>query len=161
VSLLTGEYLKIKGKIVKNLTNFIEFKGIHINEEGFIHLSYVGEEGVLFHTTMDVKINGDTTTFVAEDFEIVSKEIRKTYSTVQVLEYIETDLRGYGKSLSHLVLSIASIEERIGEKVICIDVLHGIQKFYDMRGNSIATSTDVFNEEEFKLYKMLERLFMR
>jgi len=146
---------------VKNLTNFIEFKGIHINEEGLIHLSYTGDEGVLFHVSMGVSIDGDTTTFGAESFEIVSKKICKDYSSVQILEFIKTDLQGYGNLLSQLVLSIASIEERIGEKVICIDLLHGIQKFYDMGGNSIATSTDVFNEEEFQLYKMLERLFMR
>lgn len=146
---------------MKNLTNIIEFKGIHINEEGLIHLSYTGDEGVLFHVSIGVSINGDTTTFGAESFEIVSKKIRTNYSSVQILEFIKTDLQGYGKSLSHLVLSIASIEEQIGEKVICIDLLHGIQKFYDMEGYSIATSTDVFNEEEFKLYKLLERLYMR
>lgn len=145
---------------MKNLTNLIEFKGIHINEEGLIHLSYTGDEGVLFHVSMGVSINGDTTTFGAESFEIVSKKIRKNYSSVQILEFIKTDLQGYGKLLSQLVLSVASIQEQIGEKVVCIDPLFGIQKFYDMEGNSVATSTNVLDEEGFEVYKTLERLFI-
>jgi hypothetical protein len=145
---------------VKNLTNLIEFKGININEEGLIHLSYTGDEGVLFHVSMGVSIDGDTTTFGAESFEIVSKKIRKNYSSVQILEFIKTDLQGYGKLLSQLVLAVAAIQEQIGEKVVCIDFLNGIQKFFDMDGNSIATSTDMLDREGFELYKMLERLFL-
>lgn len=144
-----------------NLQEMIEFKGIHINEEGLIQLSYgTGDEGVLFHVSMDVSVDGDTTTFGAKDFDIVSKSIRKKYSSVEVLKFIKTDLQGYGKLLSQIVLSIASIEDKIGEKVACIDLLHGIQKFYDMEGNSVATSTNVLDEDEFEIYKMLERLFI-
>lgn len=143
-----------------NLSTMIEFKGIHINEEGLIHLSYTGDEGVLFHVSMSVSIDGDTTTFGAEDFDIVSKKIRKKYSPREVLEFINTDLRGYGRLLSQIVLSIASIEEKIDEKVVCIDLLYGIQKFYDMEGNSVATSTNVLDKDEFEIYKMLERLFI-
>lgn len=145
---------------MKNLQEMIEFKGIHITEEGLIHLSYTGDEGVLFHVIMDVKIDRDTTKFGVVSFEIVSKKIRKNYSSVQIFEFIKTDLQGYGKLLSQLVLSIPSIEDQIGEKVACIDLLFGIQKFIDMEGNFVATSTDVFNEEEFAMYKMLEGLFM-
>ncbi|ADR34626.1 hypothetical protein Sulku_1966 [Sulfuricurvum kujiense DSM 16994] len=146
---------------MKNLTNIIDFKGIHITEEGLIHLSYgTGDEGVLFHVSMDVSVDGDTTTFGAEDFDIISKDIRKKYSPVEVLKFIKTDLQGYGKLLSQIVLSIASLEEKTGEKIVCMDLLHGIQKFYDMEGNSVATSTNVLDKDEFELYKMLERLFM-
>lgn len=143
-----------------NLQEMIDFKGIHITEEGLIHLSYTGDEGVLFHVSMDVSVDGDTTTFGAEDFDIISKDIRKKYSPVEVLEFIKTDLQGYGRLLSQIVLSIASIEDKIGEKVACIDLLHGIQKFYDMEGNSVATSTNVLDKDEFEIYKMLERLFI-
>lgn len=146
---------------MKNLTNIIDFKGIHITEEGLIHLSYAtSDEGVLFHVSMGVSVDGDTTTFGAENFDIISKDIRKKYSPVEVLKFIKTDLQGYGKLLSQIVLSIDSIEDKIGEKVACIDLLHGIQKFYDMEGNSVATSTNVLDEDEFELYKILEQLFM-
>ncbi len=145
---------------MKNLTNIIDFKGIHITEEGLIHLSYTGDEGVLFHVSMDVSVDGDTTTFGAKDFDIVSKSIRKKYSSVEVLKFIKTDLQGYGKLLSQIVLSIASLEEKTGEKIVCMDLLHGIQKFYDMEGDSVATSTNILDKDEFELYKILEQLFM-
>ncbi len=145
---------------MRNLTNFIEFKGIHINEEGLIQLSYVGEEGILFYITMGVSVDGDTIAFDTDEFDIVSKEIRKKYSQISVLEYIKTDLREYGKLLGKIVLSITSIEKKIGEKVACMDLLHGIQKFYDMGGNSVATSTNVLDKDELEIYKMLDRLFI-
>lgn len=144
-----------------NLQEMIEFKGIHINEEGLIQLSYgTGDEGVLFHVSMDVSVDGDTTTFGAKDFDIVSKSIRKKYSSVEVLKFIKTDLQEYGKLLSQIVLTIASLEENVGETVYCIDPLFGIQKFYDFEGKSVATSTNIFDEDEFEIFKMLESLFL-
>lgn len=146
---------------MKNLTNIIDFKGIHITEEGLIHLSYAtSDEGVLFHVSMGVSVDGDTTTFGAEDFDIISKDIRKKYSPVEVLKFIKTDLQGYGKLLSQIVLTIASLEEKVGETVCCIDPLFGIQKFYNFEGNSVATSTNIFDEDELELYKMFEELFI-
>lgn len=140
---------------MKNLSTMIDFKGIQINEEGFIHLSYGDDEGILFHVSMGVSIDGDTTTFGAEDFDIVSKNIRKKYSQIEVLEFINIDLRGYGRLLSQIVLSIASLQEDIGEKVVCIDSLFGIQKFYYMEGNPLATSTNLLDKDKFTIYKML------
>jgi len=143
---------------MKNLSNLIEFKGIHINEDGVIHLSYTGLEGVLFDVSMS--IDKDMEIIGAKYFEIVSKTIRQTYSPMEIFEYINTDLQGYVNLLSQIVSTIVSIQKQIGEKVVCIDLLMGIQKFYDMEGNSLASSTDVFDEETFEMFKMLEGLFM-
>ncbi|WP_298691524.1 hypothetical protein [uncultured Sulfuricurvum sp.] len=138
---------------MKNLSNLIEFKGIHINEDGVIHLSYTGDEGVLFDVSMS--IYEDMEMISAKHFEIISKKIRQNYSPMEVFEFINTDLQGYVNLLSQIVLSIASLQEDIGEKVVCIDSLFGIQKFYDMEGNPLATSTNLLDKDKFTIYKML------
>lgn len=143
---------------MKNLSNLIEFKGIHINEDGVIHLSYTGDEGVLFDVSMS--IYEDMEMISAKHFEIISKTIRQNYSPMEVFEFINTDLQGYVNLLSQIVSTIASIQKQIGKKVVCVDLLMGIQKFYDMEGNSLASSTDVFDEETFEMFKMLESLFL-
>lgn len=159
LSSMTFGHLHLKGNKMKKIENLVTSKGICLLDNDYVLVTYMNQEGPFLSVTFSPMFEGSTLTYEFDSIETMSEKFMKKYSSVKIFKFLEKDIEENQSLLGEVVKTIYSIQEETEKPVFCFDSLMGVQNFYDLEGNYLLSSSDIFDESDIELLKEILESF--